>query len=59
MSHQTKEALFVYGDIYNIQERGVVDIFVSSTSCPFWQFNLLREHILKLLYVKGKALHEQ
>ena len=30
MSRQTKEALFVYGDTYNIQERGLVDIFVSS-----------------------------
>ena len=28
-SRQTKDALFVYGDNYNITERGVVDIFVS------------------------------
>ena len=30
-SRQTKDALFVYGDIYNITEGGVVDIFVSYT----------------------------
>ena len=28
-SRQTEDALFVYGDIYSITERGVVDIFVS------------------------------